>query len=381
MPMVNPMNIPRFSLRRPQHWCAMAGLLALLTLISACQSNTDAETEQTAAQKVDGRPVKLLTLTDPSTAQLISLPGQVKASSEVQISFRVPGQLEALPIQEGDFVAQGQLLAQLDDRDYRNQLADRKANYEIKRVDYQRIKALHAKRVSSQSELDSAQAEYRSAQAALRLAQDQLAYTEIKAPFSGRIARKEVENFQYLQAQQTVLLLQAVQELDIDVELPEQIISRIDPKRWASYQPSARFSAVAEQSYSLRFKEQATKAGSGTQSYTTVFTLAAPQQFNLLPGMAATVTLDLAALGSTPSHDYQLIPLSAIQEFGGLSRVWRFDPQSSEVHPVMVKLGAVRDAGIQVRTGLFPGDQLVISGLNQLEPGLKVRPLRRERGL
>ncbi len=374
------MNRLLLLLRQRARHCALAGAVLLVVLIAACQLQDTAPSEDAVAA-APARPVKLLTLGDPQRAQLISLPGQVEASSEVQISFRVPGQLEALPVQEGDRVEPGQLLARLDQRDYRNQLADREAGYEIKRIDYQRIRALRAKRVSSEAELDAARAAYRSAEAALKLAQDQLAYTELRAPFAGRIARKSVENFQYLQAQQTVLLLQADHELDIAVELPEAIISRIDPVRWAEYRPEARFAAEPDQTHGLRFKEQATQAAAGTQSYRTVFTLTAPQTFTLLPGMAATVTLDLAVLGRAPGSAYQLIPLAALEERDGQARVWRFDPASASVQPVTVALGAVTDAGIEVRSGLAPGDQLVLSGLSQLTPGQKVRPLRRERGL
>ncbi len=331
------------------------------------------------------RPVKLFEVKDPQQQQLRYFPGKVTATEEAEISFRIPGQIDKIEVKQGDDVTEGQVLAYLDDRDIRNELQDRQANYELAKAEFERASSLLKKKVISQSNYDTASAKLKSAEAALKLSRDKLAYTTLTAPFSGRVAQTLAEAHQQVQAQQPVLILQSSDRLDISIQIPESIVSHVNKKTVNhDYMPMATFPGAPGKEFPVSYKEHATRVTPGTQSYEVIFTRTAPANMNILPGMTATVIIDLAQVISTEGQPgYVLVPISAIakDDTDNKTVVWRFDPSTKQVHPVEVSAGRITEAGVQIMSGINPGDQIVTAGLSQLSDGMTVKPLRKERGL
>ena len=354
------------------------GFLGLTIALSGCQ-------KEPAQQEALIRPVKLFEVAGSSSQQLRHFPGHVTASDEAEISFRISGELVELPLNEGQHVDKGQLLARLDDRDVRNEVADRQASYELAQIDFQRKKSLLERKVISQADYDKASAQLKSSKAALDLARDKLAYTVLKAPFAGRVARLEVENHQFIQAKQTILLLQSDNTVDIHIQVPESIVVNVDANTVeAGYMPQASFAAAPGRQFPVQYKEHATKVTPGTQTYDVVFTMPVPDDLTLLPGMTTTVTIDLARIIRQRSQiPYVLIPSQAVvnSDTDGRTLVWRYNADTGQVNAVEVTVGRITEAGIQVLSGLQTGDKVVVAGARQLTEGLKVKPLRWERGL
>ena len=331
------------------------------------------------------RPVKLFEVKDPQQQQLRYFPGRVTAADEANISFRIPGQIDRIEVNQGDNVTEGQVLAYLDDRDIRNELQDRQASYELAKAEFERASSLLKKKVVSQSNYDTARAKMKSAEAALKLSQDKLAYTNLTAPFSGRIAQTFAEAHQQIQAQQPVLILQSSDRLNISIQVPESIVSHVNKKIVNhDYKPIATFPGAPGKEFPVSYKEHATRVTPGTQSYEVIFTRTAPDNINILPGMTTTVIIDLAQIIDTQEQpEYVLVPISAITKYDANNKtvVWRFDPSTKQVHPVEVSSGRITEAGVQIMSGINPGDQIVTAGLSQLFDGMVVKPLRKERGL
>lgn len=331
------------------------------------------------------RPVKLFKVSDSGRENLREFPATVEATEEAEISFRVPGELSEFPILPSDNVSKGQLLAKLDDRDYKNNVAVKQADYDLAASNYRRIASLRAKKVVSVADYDQANAKLKSCKVALRLARDQLQDTTLLAPFAGRIAQTLVENYQSVQAQQPILILQSSNALDVSIQVPENIISSIREEDIDhDYTPTVRFSGNPDKDYLLTYKEQDTKVTPGTQSYTVTFTLPAPQELTMYPGMGGTVTIDLSRVTrqSKALAEY-IVPITAVlkSDSSGQNQAWVYDPDSGMVNPVEVTLGPVTDKGITILTGLEEGDKIVSAGLSHLKPGMEVKPLERERGL
>ncbi len=331
------------------------------------------------------RPVKLFEVKDPQQQQLRYFPGKVTVTEEAEISFRIPGQIDKIEVKQGDDVTEGQVLAYLDDRDIRNELQDRQANYELAKAEFERASSLLKKKVISQSNYDTASAKLKSAEAALKLSRDKLAYTTLTAPFSGRVAQTLAEAHQQVQAQQPVLILQSSDRLDISIQIPESIVSHVNKKTVNhDYMPMATFPGAPGKEFPVSYKEHATRVTPGPQSYEVIFTRTAPANMNILPGMTATVIIDLAqVISSEGQPGYVLVPISAIakDDTDNKTVVWRFDPSTKQVHPVEVSAGPITEAGVQIMSGINPGDQIVTAGLSQLSDGMTVKPLRKERGL
>ncbi|WP_299731748.1 efflux RND transporter periplasmic adaptor subunit [uncultured Endozoicomonas sp.] len=341
--------------------------------------------DELVAQEAVVRPVKLFEVTDPIQQQLRYFPGKVTATEEAEISFRIPGQISKMVVKQGDDVSKGQILAYLDDRDIRNELQDRQANFELAKAEFDRAKSLLTKKVISQSSYDTASAKLKSAEAALKLSRDKLDYTTLRAPFSGRVAQTVAEAHQQVQAQQPVLVMQSNDSLDISIQIPESIVSHVNKDSVDSnYQPVATFPGAPGQEFPVSYKEYATRVSPGSQSYEVIFTRAAPANLNILPGMTATIIIDLAQIMDTDSAPgYVVVPVSAVgkNDADNKTVVWKFDPSTQTITPVDVTVGRITQAGVQITAGLSPEDLIVTAGLSQLHSGMKVKPLKKERGL
>lgn len=329
------------------------------------------------------RPVKLYPVKDSAKGNIRRFPATVHASEESMIAFKVGGELEELPVLNGQEVKAGQLLAQLDKRDYENEVALRQADYNLANSNYQRIKSLFQQKAMSQAELDNATNKYQSAKVALKLANDRLADTELRAPFAGRVARIEVENHQQVQPNQTILLLQNTDTLEIRIQAPENIISQLNADKVdLDYQPEVTFGNQSK-GYLAKYKEHATSATPGTLSYEVTFTLPAPKELNIYPGMGATVNADMARVFNASDRSGIVVPVAAVlkDDSTGQDQVWVYNQSTQEVNPVVVKVGRITQGGIHILNGLKDSDQIVAAGLSRLYAGMKVKPLIRERGL
>ncbi|QPG60600.2 efflux RND transporter periplasmic adaptor subunit [Shewanella eurypsychrophilus] len=347
----------------------------LATILAGCS----AESTEVAPQPI--RPVKLLEVTDINAASIRVFPAKVAATKQAELGFRVSGQLIDFTLVEGVHVKKGAVLAQLDDRDARNTLLNREADHELATADYKRKGELLRRQLISPADYDLAKAQLKSATAALANARDQLSYTSLIAPYDGTVAKISIDNFQMIQANQSVLILQKDNDIDVVIQVPESMANQaitFNPN--AKFQPQVRFSNQAEKSYQVSLKEYATQVTPGTQSYEVVYTLPRPTQINVLPGMSAELMLDLS-LGNELSKT--VIPASAVmkRDLDGESIVWVYQDETGKVTPKIVTLGRVTTDGIEILTGLSLGDQLVVAGVQYLSDDQQVKPLRWQRGV
>lgn len=130
------------------------------------------------------------------------------------------------------------------------------------------------------------------------------------------------------------------------------------------------FDAFPERSFDLTFQEIDTEADPKTGSYKVTMVMERPPELGILPGMSGNAYLVSQNSGATK------IPDSALFEENGKTYVWRVDDQG-----VVAKADITMNDNGQILQGLADGDQIIISGINVIEPGIKVRAWVKERGL
>lgn len=349
-------------------------LLTITALISGCS----VESKEPSASSI--RPVKLLQIANMQTSSIHRFPAKVTATEQVELAFRLPGQLVELSLVEGQHVEKGAVLARLDDRDARNTLLHREADHELAAADFKRKGKLLQTKLLSQAEYDLAKAQLKSAQAALFSAQDQLSYTVLSAPYSGTIAKITIDNYQMVQANQPLLVLQQNSHIDIVIQVSETLATRVTQlAQNSANQAQVIFSAQPHKSYPVTLKEYATQVTPGTQSYEVVFTLPQPSDSQILPGMSAELSLNMA----TAEQTVAILPTSAVmkRDTNGQSIIWLYNSDTHTVNPQTVTLGNVRSQGIEITSGINTGDQVVIAGIQQLSAGQVVKPLHWQRGV
>jgi len=356
------------------------GLCAVLlsTLIS-CQQEAQQEAE---APKI--RPAKIHLVADPSKETIRNFPAEVEANEDSQMAFRVSGQIIEFPVKAGNEVKKGQLLARLDPKDFKLRLDDRQARFNLALSQFERAKSLLEKKLVSPSDFDEAKANLAVAESSLNTAKSELEYTYLRAPYAGSIARVMVENYENIQAKQTILTLQTRDQIDISIQVPESIISRV--KKGSNYQPTVIFDAYKGKEYLVTVKEWDTQADPSTLTYKVVFSLPTPDEFNLLPGMTANIRIDLSKVTTIEAAKFT-VPVSAVfaaedQPVDSPEKfVWRVNPETMQVSRVAVTVGEMSEQGIEIISGIKAGDLIVSAGVHFLSEGMKVRAWDREKGL
>lgn len=358
-------------------------LILLLTcssvLLAGCQPQAPAD----AAPAPVVQPVKLFQVPAQQSAQYRDFPATVEAAQVAQLSFRVAGELAEFPVKAGDDVVRGALVAKLDPRDYQLVVDQAQARFDLAQAQFARTENLVDQGVISPQQFDEVKANLDIARANLDTAKSNLSYTELRAPFAGTIAHLFVERFETVQPQQPIVTLQMNDAIDVSINVPENLFARV--RRNSDYRPDVIFASAPDTRYSATLKEWDAVADPATNTYKVVFTLPSPTDLNVLPGMTARVRVDINAV-SEQASSAQIIPASAVftprtVATDSAPKVWVYDPQSQQVSMRSITVAAVTERGIEVATGLNPGEQIVVAGVHALTDGQQVRPWQKEPGL
>jgi len=350
-------------------------ILVSLFLLPACKGGEESKAEEKPEVI---RPVKVRQVKDVQTLSSFSLPGLVRASRRAILSFKVSGPLVYLPVKEGDFVRKGQVIAQIDKRDFQTAVEAAYARCRQAEEQFRRYKELYAKKQVSKADFDRYRAARDVAKAQLENAINALKDTTLRAPFSGVIAKRFVEPYQKVKAKEPIVFLQDISKIEIVVNVPELIMAAI--KEGGQRTIVAKFEAIPGKEFPLSLKEYSTQADPATQTYEVVFLMEQPKEANILPGMTATVvaTSQLPPPEEKPSI---IVPAWAVLGApGGKSYVWVYDPEAGVVHKREVQVGPLKGSGsIKITDGLKPGELIVVAGCTKLKEGMKVRPWERQR--
>lgn len=365
----------------PLRIITISALMFAAFLLSAC-NEMGAEPPKQGIEMA--RPAKIVPVLSTGVSLMRTYPGTLEASERADLAFRVGGQLSELPAQAGLRVKKGDLLARLDAADYQNTFEERQARFDLAQIQHDQAKKLLEKNVTSQLQFDQTVSELKSARATLDRARDNLRYTRLLAPFDGIVARVDVENHQAIQAKTTVIQLQDDRQLDIRFSVPESVISQMkrveDPKLIAGICGTVRFASHAELSYRACHNEHESIPDPLTRTYTAVFSLDKVTDFAALPGMTASVELDLSEFMLDEVDGGLLVPVEGVFEQEGKKWVWRVDSEM-RARRIPVGVGRFEGSALEITAGLEVGQRIIAAGVSYVREGLLVKPMVKERGL
>ncbi|UCH20782.1 MAG: efflux RND transporter periplasmic adaptor subunit [Deltaproteobacteria bacterium] len=335
------------------------------------------------------RPVKVVTITSWNEALSQTYPGRVRAYRRADLSFKVSGRLNALPVEEGQKVKKSKLLARLDPRDFEakvqnveGQLAKARSALKLAKVEYERV--LNIQKADpgavSQSMVDQrregverAEAEIQSLQATLDAANLELSYTYLRAPFDGVVSKRYVENFQDVQAKEPIVHMDDVSTVEILVDVPEMLIATV--RQGISFNIFAEFAAAQGKQYPLSIYEYSTRADPRTQTYQVTLRMPQPEEINVLAGMTANVLISSESL-ETDNGRYIIPAIAVFADAAGKANVWVVDPEKKRVQRRIVTPGDLTgSASIEIIEGLENGEMIAVSGVSRLRENMLVRPV------
>jgi len=325
------------------------------------------------------KPVKLFKVQAEQEKLEMSMPGKVRAARRSELSFKVSGPLEKLPVVEGQLVKKGDLVAQIVPRDFQTAINEAKARELEAKQQYNRYKELYSKRQVSKADFDRYRASRDVARAHLEDARNALKDTTLVAPFDGVIAKRYVENFQKVKEKEPIVYLQLTDQLEILIDVPELLMAQF--KQGVNPEITAEFDSVPGNLYPLTVKEFSTDADPATQTYQVVLVMDQPEEANILPGMTAKVTAKSMESTSGDSTSTISVPaIAVLNDADGKNYLWIFNRDSKTVTKTPIELGNLEGSkNALVIGGLQGGEEIVISGVTKLQDGMEVRPWENQR--
>lgn len=326
---------------------AAAALIAL-------SLNTAFAQEATTNGSEDASPlfVRTMIVGEPTKTQERKFFGRIAALETADLSFEVPGLLSALNAPRGSFVRQGDAIAALDIGPFQRAVERAELTLSQAERDRDRARALNARNVSSEVQMQDAETARDLAEVALRDARAALEDAEMTAPFNGIVADRLVATFTNISPGQPVVRLHNMSEMRVEFDLPERILATVtDPSR-------VDFTTVLPgqtDPVPLEFREIQAETGAVGQSYTISLAVTGEAPDALLPGKTVTVTARLVQQGNAIP-----VPATAV--------VTRPDGATTVIG-VSERDGALRPQFLPVEVLSVTGTSLAIVGI---EPGTEI---------
>ena len=331
-----------------------------------------------------------------ATAQRGDLPvyfnglGTVTAFNTVTIRSRVDGQLVSVAFKEGQFVHEGDLLAQIDPRPFQvqleqatGQLAKDQAQRKDAEVNFERYKLLFKEGVIPQQQLDTQAAlvgqfdgAIASDQSQIDNAKLQLTYSRITAPISGRIGLRLVDAGNIVHASDTngLLVITQLQPISVIFSLPQDQLPDVNAKLRSGVQLVVdaydRDDTAKIASGKLQTIDNQIDPTTGTYKLKSIFGNA---DNALFPNQFVNVHLLVDV-----KHNLTIVPASAIQRGPQGTYVYAVAKDAAskdataKIYPVTVALTTGNSVGLSA--GLNSGDVVVIDGQDKLQDGTRVNP-------
>lgn len=294
--------------------------------------------------------------------------GIIKEAEEVNLAFRVAGPIEKIYVKEGDYVKEGQLIAEMDTRDYQIQLDAAQAQYDQVIAEVGRVKELHKKESIADNDFDKAVSGEKMVSAKLRHAKDQLHDTKIFAPFSGYIQKVNFENGEMVNHGMTIATLINVSTYQVDVDIPASLF--VLKEEFVSF--GCRQHMVNDSLLPLKLVSYNKKADNN-QLYRLHFQLDPKAEERLAPGMNVEVEIVYENSHAHPNY----IPLTAITYEGGQAYVFVLDEESSMVSKREITTNGLYKRGyIRLIDGLDVNEIIVVAGVGSLVEGQHVKRLQ-----
>jgi RND family efflux transporter MFP subunit len=348
----------------------MLAVPAAVLLLSACSP------DKPAPQAL--RPVRTAELRYDGVRESNRYTATVQARHEIEHAFRVGGKVAARKVDVGQTVREGDVMAILDDHDYR--LADEASREDLvasttqaKQADSdrRRLEALKGDGSVSVSDDENAQTRARTTQAAAdaaarksELARNRVNYTVLRASRSGVVTAVRFEVGQVVAEGQAIVAIADPGEAEIVVDVPEDQLASF---KLASFKAS--LASAPEQTFDVSLRELAPQAVAQTRTF----------RARLKPAVARTLplgaTATLVAERKPDGNAFAAIPSAAITQKDGQPAVWVVQRAASEpagtVNLMRVAVQAYRNEEALV-SGPRAGELVVTAGVQKMAPGLRV---------
>ncbi len=355
----------------------LLGWSALLLSTTGCSSDPP-------PAQPEPRAVRSTVVESAKATRSRTFSGTSRASQQSRLSFKVAGTVTELPVRPGDRLRKGQLVARIDPFQYELEVERAEADLLRARAaernaqaTYERTKELYADNNASRGDLDSARANAESAEAQTRAAEKmvelsrlQVSYTALRAKEDCSVASVDAEVNENVGTGATVATVNCGDTIEVEVAIPESLIGQITE----GMQTSLHFAALPKETFTGTVTEVGVATGGGATFPVKIEVDGGHSE--LRTGLAAEARFDFAQPAGVLT-----VPLSAVIQGTGGTFVFIAEPLGdsegreslARVAKRSVQVGELTADGLEVVSGLAPGERVITAGVASIYDGLEVR--------
>ena len=281
--------------------------------------------------------------------------------NNVQLTAATSGRLTNLYAKDGAQVQKGALLAKIDDSELRAQLKQAESNQQLAQQKFDRVKTLFEKDGATKADMESAEATLKSAEASVELIKAQIAKTEVRAPFAGKLGFVNVSVGAWLTTGTSIVSISEVKKLKAKFALPQRYASTLKVGDAVDVKDEER---NVSKSGKVKALEAALSESSRTRQVLVEIDNSAS---DLLAGSYAKVNVSMQT-GMAKS-----IPIPAEAFTLDKDGAYVFVATGGKAKIKHVETGLRTPIAVDVTGGLDEGDTVITSGLISLREGASVR--------
>lgn len=322
----------------------LSGVLGYLSVNSSLAVPVSLPSVQQATPTVQVRTTRV---TRGDVRQVLTVPGEVTPATTLALSFSAAGRLVELNVRAGDQVAQGKVLASIEQAPLKLALAQAQVNYQTKLDALNKLKNSSS---ANSTEVKQAEIDLQTVQSDLKQAEADLTNAVMIAPFSGRVLSVTGIVGNSVTANSTVVEMADLTQLEIQTSIGQADVAAVQAAQSANLTFDARPGETFTGKVSRVVPKKASTSGAVTY---TVFVSVDKAPAGLLPGMTADADIIVAE-----RKNVLILPRRSIRATANatinLSIV-----QNGQTISRSVKLGLVGDQNVEIVSGLQEGDQVV----------------------
>ena len=300
-------------------------------------------------------PVEVFETTNGAISSTLSSSSTIEAEQTAQIPAKVEGIVTTIKVREGDFVKTGQVLACLDDDEKKLALDKARLRLGKAEAEYQRAMQSFKHELISKFDYDKALFDRDLAKSELETAELELDYTQVRAPFPGRITEKQIVVGKAVKKGDHLFTLADFNSLITRIFLPERDVFQLQQGQSAELALESRTDAKFKGR--IRDISPVVDPKTGTVKITVNVTGRSP---DLRPGAFVRVNI------VTDTHEQAvLVPKVALLKEDGEDYVYIAVDTMAVKRPV--RLGYTSDGMVEIIDGIAPGEQVVVAGHTALK--------------
>ncbi|MBP5556278.1 MAG: efflux RND transporter periplasmic adaptor subunit [Bacteroidales bacterium] len=329
-------------------------MLCVFLLLTGCK-------EKKTSRILQPVPVEVMVIGEEGEAGAQNYVGTIEAASASVLSFPVAGNITKVYVREGQKVAEGSLLAEVNDASFKQAYSAAQATLRQAQDGYDRLKLLHDK--GSISEVQWVEMETKLAQAVSSeaIAKRNLENCKLRAPYSGVVGKVSAEEGMNVLPGNTVLTLLQTHGMQVNIPIPENVISSVtvgQPVRIS-------VSALNNRIYEGKVGSKGVIANALSHNYEVLVPLK-NSDGALMPGMVCN-----AWLPSSDTTQLIVVPNRVVKiDHTGEHYVWLASGGKAVRRTVIT--GGLAQRGIIIAEGLNPGDSVIVNGEQKVSTGSSV---------